>query len=82
MTLGIKGLTHPQCEQMSLGTSDTLIFWIDSSQPQLMGHVFVNPVDHSAFMAMLWLATRGGREGEREFVETAATRMGRRLLGR
>ena len=50
---------------MSLGTSDTLIFWIDSSQPQLMGHVFVNPVDHSAFMAMLWLATRGG-ESERE----------------
>ena len=41
--------------QVSLGTSDTLIMWITSAQPQLMGHVFVNPVDDSAFMAMLWL---------------------------
>ena len=28
--------------------------WIDKAQPQLMGHVFVNPVDENAYMAMLW----------------------------
>jgi xylulokinase len=38
---------------VSLGTSDTLVLWITSAQPQLMGHVFVNPVDDTAFMAML-----------------------------
>ncbi|CAI8008481.1 Xylulose kinase, partial [Geodia barretti] len=38
---------------ISLGTSDTVTFWTSSAQPQLMGHVFVNPVDDSAFMAML-----------------------------
>ena len=40
--------------QVSLGTSDTLFLWINSAQPQLMGHVFVNPVDKDAYMAMLW----------------------------
>lgn len=42
--------------QVSLGTSDTLLMWINSAQPQLMGHVLVNAVDSSAFMAMLWSA--------------------------
>ena len=40
--------------QMSLGTSDTLFLWINEARPQLMGHIFVNPVDTEAFMAMLW----------------------------
>ena len=40
--------------QVSLGTSDTLFLWINEARPRLMGHVFVNPVDESAFMALLW----------------------------
>ena len=40
--------------QISLGTSDTLFLWIDEAQPQLTGHVFVNPVDKEAYMALLW----------------------------
>ena len=40
--------------QISLGSSDTLSIWIDKAQPQLMGHVFVTPVDETAYMAMLW----------------------------
>ena len=40
--------------QISLGSSDTLFMWIDKARPQLMGHVFVNPVDENAYMAMLW----------------------------
>ena len=39
---------------MSLGTSDTLFLSMDEARPQLMGHVFVNPVDENAYMAMLW----------------------------
>ena len=27
---------------------------MDEARPQLMGHVFVNPVDENAYMAMLW----------------------------
>lgn len=42
------------CLQVSLGTSDTLSMWITEPRPQLMGHVFVNPVDQDAYMAMLW----------------------------
>ncbi|KAL5475909.1 hypothetical protein EMCRGX_G025787 [Ephydatia muelleri] len=38
---------------ISLGTSDTAFVWIDQARPQLLGHVFVNPVDHHSFMAML-----------------------------
>lgn len=40
--------------QVSLGTSDTLVLWLNSAQPQLTGHVLVNPVDESAYMALLW----------------------------
>ena len=42
--------------QISLGSSDTLFMWIDKAHPQLMGHIFVNPVDENAYMAMLWYA--------------------------
>lgn len=38
---------------ISLGTSDTAFVWIDQALPQLMGHVFVNPVDQRSYMAML-----------------------------
>lgn len=39
---------------LSLGTSDTLFTWLPGDpQPQLMGHVFCNPVDSSAYMALL-----------------------------
>ena len=42
------------CVQISLGSSDTLFLWIDEAVPQLTGHVFVNPVDKDAYMALLW----------------------------
>ena len=40
--------------QVSLGTSDTVFVWLDDPQPQLMGHVFVNPINEAAYMALLW----------------------------
>ena len=30
---------------VSLGTSDTLIIWLKTPRPALIGHVFINPVD-------------------------------------
>ena len=30
---------------VSLGTSDTLIFWLEKPNPALIGHVFINPVN-------------------------------------
>lgn len=38
---------------VSLGTSDTLFLWLDKPKPQLEGHIFVNPVDKDAYMALL-----------------------------
>ncbi|TRY68841.1 hypothetical protein TCAL_03047 [Tigriopus californicus] len=40
---------------ISLGTSDTLFIWLgpEDAQPQLSGHVWPNPVDQQAFMALL-----------------------------
>ena len=40
--------------QVSLGTSDTLFFWLTQPRPALEGHILANPVDSSAYMAMLW----------------------------
>ena len=40
--------------QVSLGTSDTVFVWLDDPRPQLMGHVFVNPTNEAAYMALLW----------------------------
>jgi len=37
----------------SLGTSDTVFAWLSEPNPQLTGHIFTNPVDTSAYMAML-----------------------------
>jgi len=37
----------------SLGTSDTVFAWLTEPNPQLTGHIFPNPVDTSAYMAML-----------------------------
>ena len=39
---------------LSLGTSDTVFVWLDQPQPQLTGHVWPNPVDDDAYMALLW----------------------------
>lgn len=39
---------------VSLGTSDTLFLWLDTPKPKLEGHIFVNPVDSDAYMALLW----------------------------
>ena len=39
---------------LSLGTSDTVFVWLDEPQPQLTGHVWSNPVDDDAYMALLW----------------------------
>ncbi|XP_026534718.1 xylulose kinase isoform X1 [Notechis scutatus] len=38
---------------ISLGTSDTLFLWIKEPNPALEGHIFCNPVDSQAFMALL-----------------------------
>ncbi|XP_026218063.1 xylulose kinase [Anabas testudineus] len=38
---------------VSLGTSDTVFLWIQQPRPALEGHVFCNPVDWQAYMALL-----------------------------
>ncbi|KAM7369531.1 hypothetical protein PAMP_010849 [Pampus punctatissimus] len=38
---------------VSLGTSDTVFLWIQQPRPALQGHVFCNPVDWQAYMALL-----------------------------
>jgi xylulokinase len=38
---------------VSLGTSDTVFVWLEDPQPQLMGHIFANPVDDKAYLALL-----------------------------
>ncbi|CAN9506215.1 unnamed protein product [Ophioblennius macclurei] len=38
---------------VSLGTSDTVFLWIQDPRPALEGHVFCNPVDQKAYMALL-----------------------------
>eukprot|EP00111_Clytia_hemisphaerica_P002632 TCONS_00007469-protein len=38
---------------VSLGTSDTLLFWCDKANPKPTGHVFVNPIEETEFMSML-----------------------------
>ncbi|XP_068593208.1 xylulose kinase isoform X2 [Cebidichthys violaceus] len=38
---------------VSLGTSDTVFLWIQQPCPTLEGHVFCNPLDWRAFMALL-----------------------------
>ena len=30
---------------VSLGTSDTLIFWLEEPKPALVGHIFINPIN-------------------------------------
>lgn len=46
---------HPGELCISLGTSDTVMAWLDGEvEPQLMGHIWPNPVDSRAFMALLW----------------------------
>ncbi|XP_071340366.1 xylulose kinase isoform X1 [Trachinotus anak] len=38
---------------VSLGTSDTVFLWIQKPRPALEGHIFCNPVDCQAYMALL-----------------------------
>ncbi|KAE8279611.1 Xylulose kinase [Larimichthys crocea] len=38
---------------VSLGTSDTVFLWIQQPRPALEGHIFCNPVDWQAYMALL-----------------------------
>ncbi|XP_045897576.1 xylulose kinase, partial [Micropterus dolomieu] len=38
---------------VSLGTSDTLFLWIRRPRPAPEGHIFCNPVDRRAYMALL-----------------------------
>lgn len=40
--------------QVSLGTSDTLFLWIKEPKPAVEGHIFCNPVDSDAYMALIW----------------------------
>jgi xylulokinase len=40
---------------ISLGTSDSVMAWLsEDPEPQLMGHIWNNPVEHQSFMALLW----------------------------
>ena len=39
---------------VSLGTSDTLVLYMDKPIRCLQGHVFVNPLDDNAYMGMIW----------------------------
>ncbi|XP_063062155.1 xylulose kinase [Engraulis encrasicolus] len=38
---------------VSLGTSDTVFMWIKEPKPTVEGHVFCNPVDSQAYMALI-----------------------------
>ncbi|KAM9333835.1 xylulose kinase isoform 2-T2 [Pholidichthys leucotaenia] len=38
---------------VSLGTSDTVFLWLQQPSPALEGHVFCNPVETEAYMALL-----------------------------
>lgn len=38
----------------SLGTSDTLFLWLNKPKAALEGHVFCNPLNENAYMALLW----------------------------
>uniref|UniRef100_A0A671NKP4 Xylulose kinase n=1 Tax=Sinocyclocheilus anshuiensis TaxID=1608454 RepID=A0A671NKP4_9TELE len=38
---------------VSLGTSDTVFLWIRGPRPSVEGHIFCNPVDCSAYMALI-----------------------------
>ncbi|XP_055519830.1 xylulose kinase isoform X3 [Leucoraja erinacea] len=38
---------------VSLGTSDTVFLWIQDPKPTLQGHVFCNPVDSDAYVALI-----------------------------
>merc|ERR1712198_239910 len=38
---------------LSLGTSDTVLVWLSEPHPQLTGHVWPNPVQEDAYMALL-----------------------------
>lgn len=38
---------------VSLGTSDTVFLWIQEPKPSVEGHIFCNPVDCSAYMALI-----------------------------
>ncbi|KAJ8307082.1 hypothetical protein KUTeg_015166 [Tegillarca granosa] len=42
----------PECLQISLGTGDTVFLWLPHAKAGLEGHIFVNPVDTSAYMAL------------------------------
>lgn len=39
---------------VSLGTSDTLMFWMKEAKIILDGHILCNPIDPEAYMGLLW----------------------------
>lgn len=39
---------------VSLGTSDTLILWLEKPVVVLDGHILCNPVDYDAYVGLLW----------------------------
>ncbi|XP_041373900.1 xylulose kinase-like isoform X2 [Gigantopelta aegis] len=49
----LAGLTPSAGDVMvSLGTSDTIFLWLSSPKPSTVGHVFVNPIESTDFMAL------------------------------
>lgn len=49
---------------MSLGTSDTLMIWLEQPQACLEGIILVNPVDSNSFIGMLWWVNNSGGGGD------------------
>ena len=52
---GLSVLPRPSLSNphLSSGTSDTVFVWLSEPQPQLTGHVWPNPVQEDAYMALL-----------------------------
>jgi len=40
--------------QVSLGTSDTVLMWLDQPKASIDGAVLVNPLDTNSYMGLLW----------------------------
>ena len=49
-SISIQASPHPH---LCSGTSDTVFVWLSEPHPQLTGHVWPNPVQEDAYMALL-----------------------------
>lgn len=48
------GLRLRECDMaVSLGTSDTVFIWLTNPKPNLIGNIFINPIDPQTYMGLL-----------------------------